>query len=136
MIPPFDERGNLPPGIHLARWAEILERFGENQWRRELLDGVGRAAHELRGAGCRRVWLDGSFVTDKEFPADFDLCYELVSTQVDLLRPQLLDRRTAKAVYGGDILPTHPPLSFLDFFQRDRDGRPKGIVEIDMESLP
>jgi len=135
VIPPFDERGNLPPGIHLARWAEILERFGENQWRRDLLEGVGRAARELRDAGCRRVWLDGSFVTDKEFPADFDLCYELVSTQVDLMTPQLLDRRTAKEVYGGDILPTHPPLSFLGFFQRDRDGRPKGIVEIDMESL-
>jgi len=28
MIPPFDERGHLPPGIHPATLDEIAERFG------------------------------------------------------------------------------------------------------------
>lgn len=135
MIPPFDRRGNLPPAVHLAPWAGILDRFGGNGWRRDLLDNVERAVRELQRAGCRHVWLDGSFVTDKEFPGDFDLCYDLVTTDLDLLDPILLDRWTAKEIYRGDILPTHPSLSVLDFFQMDRDGHAKGIVEIDLESL-
>jgi hypothetical protein len=28
MIPPFNENGYLPPGIHLASLDEIAERFG------------------------------------------------------------------------------------------------------------
>ena len=28
MIPEFDERGYLPPGIHLASLEEVIERFG------------------------------------------------------------------------------------------------------------
>jgi hypothetical protein len=27
MIPEFDERGNLPPGIHHATWNEIVTRY-------------------------------------------------------------------------------------------------------------
>lgn len=136
MIPPFDERGNLQPGVHLAVWDEITDRFGGNAWRRDLLDNVERVARELRRAGCRSVWLDGSFVTDREFPRDFDLCYDLATTDLDLLDPLFLDRRAAKEIYLGDILPTHPSISFIDFFQTDRDGHAKGIVEIDLGSLP
>lgn len=136
MIPALDARGNLPPGSHLAAWQEIQERFGENEWRRTLLEGIARVARALRAAGCRHVWLDGSFVTDKEYPADFDLCYDLDSTDLDRLDPTLFDRARAKAAYGGDILPTHPALPFTDFFQQDRDGYAKGIVEIDLETFP
>lgn len=136
VIPPFDERGNLPPGVHLARWTEVLDRFGGNQWRRDLLDRIERVVRDLQRAGCRHVWLDGSFVTDKESPGDFDLCYDLATTDLDLLDSALLDPRSAKQIHGGDILPTHSSLSFLDFFQMDRDGHTKGIVEIDLEGLP
>ncbi len=136
LIPPFDVRGNLPPGVHRARWEEILDTFGGNAWRRDLLDSVERVARELRRAGCRYVWLDGSFVTDKEFPGDFDLCYDVATTDLDVLDPTVLDRATAKEMYGGDILPTHPSLPLIDFFQTDRDGHSKGIVEIDLGSLP
>lgn len=136
MIPPFDTRGNLPPGVHVAQWEEIHDKFGGNEWRSDLLDKVEGVARELQRAGCRHVWLDGSLVTEKEFPRDFDLCYDVATTDLDLIDPALLDRGAAKQIYGGDILPTHPLLSFLDFFQTDRDGHAKGIVEIDLGSLP
>jgi len=28
MLPSFNERGNLPPGIHSATWDEVEDRFG------------------------------------------------------------------------------------------------------------
>ncbi len=34
MLPDFDKDGKLPPGIHLAAWAEVAARFGWNKRRR------------------------------------------------------------------------------------------------------
>jgi len=52
MIPDFDERGNLPPGIHRATWAEIVSRYATSTHRRELLDGLLDALRSLKSAGC------------------------------------------------------------------------------------
>ena len=103
------------------------------------------ALENLRDAGCRTAYIDGSFVTDKEYPNDYDACWE--ETGVD---PYLLDlvlltfdhgRETQKAKYLGELFPVTAVadaegLSFLEFFQMDRDtGEPKGIVVIDLEEL-
>jgi len=109
-----------------------------------LLDGFGEAVASLRAAGCTRVYLDGSFVTDKEAPGDFDACWEASGVDPDLLDPVLLDfndRRAAqKARYGGELFPAQVAAEpggtvFLAYFQRDRQtGEPKGIVALDLEA--
>jgi hypothetical protein len=142
VIPSFDERGNLPPGVHSATWDEIVERYAITERRTELLDGLHEAVASLRTAGCSRVYLDGSFVTDKEVPGDFDACWEVTGVDAGLLDPVLLDfndRRAAqKARYGGELFPAQAAAVpagtvFLDYFQRDRDtGEPKGIIAIDL----
>ena len=144
MIPSFDERGNLPPGIHPATWDEIVERYATNERRGQLLDGLRIAIESLRAAGCARVYLDGSFVTDKDVPGDFDACWEVSGVDPALLDPVLLDfsdRRAAqKARYGGELFPAQlaaEPVgtAFLSYFQRDRQtGDPKGIVALDLEA--
>ena len=91
MIPSFDERGNLPPGIHPATWDEIVERYATNERREQLLDGLRTAIESLHAAGCSRVYLDGSFITDKELPGDFDAYWEGGSVDPGLLDPVLLD---------------------------------------------
>ena len=91
MIPSFDEGGNLPPGIHPATWDEIVERYATNERRGQLVDGLRAAIESLRAAGCSRVYLDGSFVTDKGLPGDFDACWEARGVDLDLLDPVLLD---------------------------------------------
>ncbi len=74
-IPALDANtGNLPPGVHSATWDEIVSRFGWNAERKRLLDGLRRAFESLHAAGCRRAYLDGSFVTEKDVPGDFDGC--------------------------------------------------------------
>ena len=77
MIPDFDELGNLTPGIHVATWDEIVQRFGWTSRRRELLAGLNVALELLREAGCRRVLVNGSFVTDKDEPGDIDVALDL-----------------------------------------------------------
>lgn len=117
--------------------------------RSERRTGVGscwRGAAErwsrCKDAGCRRVWLDGSFVTGKAHPGDIDACYDPVGVDVGLLHPALLDlspgRPGQKAEFGCEFFPNivegGSGKFFVEFFQHDRDGRPKGIVVIDMET--
>jgi hypothetical protein len=146
VIPAFDVAGNLPPGIHHADWDEIVTRYATNARRRELLNGLLAALRSLKGAGCRIAYLDGSFVTTKELPGDFDSCWEIAGVDAGLLDRELLDfsnRRAAQtARYGGELFPAETAAepagtTFLDYFQRDRDsGQPKGIIAIDLGVLP
>lgn len=141
-IPDFDERGLLPPGVHLATWSEIRARYGYSAHRRKLLKGVEQVLASLKDAGCLRVYLDGSFVTAKQRPRDFDGCWEEDEVDPDKLHPALLifedQRALQKAIFGGEMFPasTRADASgspFLKFFQAEKDtGEPKGIVAIDL----
>jgi len=77
VIPPFDSvTGNLPPGVHEAAWEDLVARYGWTPHRLALIAGLKAALDALRGAGCRRAYIDGSFIAAKEEPADFDGCWE------------------------------------------------------------
>ena len=145
MLPNFTEGGLLPPGVHWATWEEIADRFGSNEWRKELLAGLRRALENLRDAGCRTAYIDGSFSTDKDLPEDFDACWEERDVDPDALDPVLLTfdrgRAAQKLRYLGELFPAAAPadetgLSFIEFFQIDREsGESKGIVAIDLGGL-
>jgi hypothetical protein len=146
MIPDFDERGNLPPGIHTATWDELVARYGTSARRLTQLAGLKRALDSLRVAGCQRAYVDGSFVADKDDPQDFDACWEVAGVDPGRLDPELLDftkRRAAqKATYGGELFPAESGADpagtrFIDYFQQDKTtGEPKGIVALDLGDLP
>jgi hypothetical protein len=76
VIPNFDDNGNLPPGVHFCEWEEFVERFGTNDLRLRLMSGLRRAMEQLKIAGCRTIYIDGSFVTSKPDPGDFDACWD------------------------------------------------------------
>ena len=137
MVPSFNADGNLPPGIHWATWQEIVDRFGNSAWRRHLLAGLQSAVEELKRVGCSTVYLDGSFVSAKLIPGDFDACWDEDGVDFDSIDPVLLDfvgsRATQKAKFGGELFLA--PI-FLDFFQTDKDtGSQKGIVALDLGGL-
>src|SRR6185369_11503711 len=136
VIPGFATSGLLPPGVHRADWAEVVQRFGYNPQRQWLLGGLRRALTELRGAGCLEAYIDGSFVTSKEIPGDYDSCWSVVGVDPSQLDPVLLKfddgRRAMKAKYLGDLFPAEVEEGgsgrlFVDFFQIDKDtGASKG----------
>jgi hypothetical protein len=142
MTPSFNESGNLPPGVHEATWNEMVSRFGTTPQRRALLAGLHAALLALQSAGCRTVYIDGSFVTTKLVPNDFDACWDIEGVDPESLDPVLLifdeGRATQKAKYLGELFPAQLSESdsggtFLDFFQVDKEtGEAKGIVAIDL----
>ena len=99
----------------------------------------------LQFAGCVRVYVDGSFVTAKEVPADFDACWDAEGVDFDLIDDRLLNfnrgRTSQKAAFLGELFIADGRAEpqgalFREFFKTDRDGRRKGIVVIDLKGLP
>ena len=98
---------------------------------------------QLKAAGCRTIYINGSFVTSKTYPNDFDACWDIDDTDFDYLRihaPRLLnytDSAAQKAMYGGEIYFSEQRVgsyeeTSIEFFQKDRSKNRKGIIAIDL----
>src|SRR5262249_21609049 len=72
-IPDFRPDGYLPLGMHLASEAEATFRFGTSSVkRRRLVHRVRRWIELARDVRALRLFIDGSFVTEKPDPNDVD----------------------------------------------------------------
>lgn len=146
MIPQHVDVGSpwkvLPPGVHDATLKEVDVCFATNPLRKALFDGFRRGCISLMAAGCSVVYLDGSFVTMKDTPGDYDACWEPAGVDVAKLDPILLDfsdkRMKQKLKYGGEFFISSNLADgsnrFLDFFQIDKyTGKKKGIIRIQLQ---
>lgn len=146
-IPAADryDHSYLPEGIHDAEWEEIVARFSFSFKRQQLIQGLHAACLNLHLAGVAHLYLDGSFVSNKKNPGDWDACFFAQGVNPLLLDPVLLDykneRAAQKAKYKGETFLADgksgtlgPP--YLQFFQKNkRTGAPKGIVRIDLRTV-
>ena len=143
VIPPFNDRGELPPGMHDTTLHEIERTLGFNQKRRRMVQRLRRALRNLEGSGVRRVYLNGSFTTRKPEPKDIDGCWDADEhVRVESLDPVFLDfaqqRRAMKRKYGVDFFIANAiemgsGVPFREFFQLNRDGFRKGLLVLDLD---
>jgi len=102
----------------------------------------------LRDAGCTALYVDGSFVTTKERPGDYDACWDTQSVDLRALQQRELaffqfdNKRLAQKIkFLGEFFPTDgveksTRTLFLEFFQVDKlTARKKGIVLLDLSDL-
>jgi hypothetical protein len=146
MIPFDSTTGYLPPGVHPMAWSAFCAQFVVGAWRERLGRALYRALNNLRNAGCSQAIVDGSFVTSKLDPSDFDLAFDPAGVNAALMDPVLRkhddDRRAMKAKYFGDVVPwgwiacSATGLLYQEFFQSDRSGNPKGVVLLKLDQLP
>ena len=104
------------------------------------MSGLEKALLSFSQAGCPAMYVDGSFVTSKERPSDYDACWETSNVLLSALDPILLEfgnaRAAQKAKYFGEFFPADvssgcPPgyATYFHFFQIDKaTGNPKGII--------
>jgi hypothetical protein len=129
----------LPAGVHVATFLEVQATFATNNRRRELFNGLIDAAVSLFNAGCGLLYLDGSYVTEKPMPADYDACWDPTGVDPKRLDPIFMDftnkRQAQKSKFKGEFFPSTlgntSSQPFLGFFQTDRfTGQRKGILSI------
>jgi hypothetical protein len=144
-LPSHEPDGLLPPGVHPCSWDELRLVCGSSTYRSSILAGLLEASRLLAHAGCVSLFVDGSFVTAKIFPGDFDACWDIAGVNAALVDPVFFDfknkRAAQKARFKGELFLAHgiaaPGFTFFQFFQRDKNsGKPKGIVALDLGSLP
>lgn len=145
MIPEFTENGLLPPGIYETALGELHEKMGWSRRRLALLEGLEGALELMAASGVRRVYVDGSFVTDKDRPNDIDGCYDLqegataeeLEAMAPIFPPSPANRAKAKEIYGVDFFPAAATelgsgQPFIRFFQKDRQGRERGVLALEI----
>lgn len=133
----------MPEGHHDATWEEVIDRFGgppgsqRNQVLRQLLDW--KDGLKARGASGYVV-LDGSFISNREDPGDFDVLVVIDehlrdSLENDIEASRLIDYSRCKKA-GFDMLPFFSNLigqnpDFLKVWDEDdRTGVRKGVLEV------
>lgn len=151
MIPPLLTMvgapwGVLPPGVHHASLADVDVVFATNPHRRHLFAGLLDASTRLKFAGCQTIYLDGSYVSGKPHPGDFDACWDPVGIDLAKLHPVFLDfnngRAEQKKMFMGEFFPSSMlcqdvGATFLDFFQIERStGNRKGLLSISLSADP
>lgn len=147
-IPTLTATGELPPGIHMATIGEVESAFGQSSDRRRLLlKGLKEAMAIFKVANVSKILVDGSSTTDKEEPNDIDGCWSAEGVDVQLLDRRFWDfetpqefeknRNEIKNEFGIDffiaeIIEGGSGKPFPEFFQTNRDGDPKGIIQINL----
>jgi len=142
VLPPFNERGDLPAGVHAAAWDELAERFGVGAVRQARLRTL-RHLHLLVAATghLERFLVFGSFVTSKDEPGDVDVVLVMgegfVLEEAPRASRTVFSHAEADARFGASvfwvrrgILPDDEMSAFVDFWQTRRDGMKRGIVEV------
>jgi hypothetical protein len=131
MIPPFDESGCLPPGVHPATLAEIEARFArQSEIRRVQMDSVRWMVELAVRAGVQRIVLNGSFVTDIIEPNDVD-CVLLIGRGYPA--DAIADTELKAGLPFLDVAFARQA-DFDEFvgevFAEDRFGASKGMIEV------
>jgi hypothetical protein len=137
----------LSPGIHQLTLVNFRNMFVFNDIRRKQFHGLIRGLQSLKLAGCSIVYIDGSYVTKKPNPGDYDACWEHTNVDIPKLDEVFVDftdeRAAQKNKYEGEFFPAYTAADsygniFLNFFQIEKNsGQAKGIIQLnlDMEDL-
>jgi hypothetical protein len=141
-LPPFNENGDLPPGIHPATLEETHRRFGAGTQRRQIMALRLERIHRVAaGTGHpARFVVFGSYVTDKPDPNDVDV-FLLMEDPFD--RSQLtgeawllFDHASAESHFGASVFWLRRLAAYggeqatIEHWQTKRGGGQRGIVEI------
>lgn len=141
----FKSDGYLTPGIHEMTWDEFVREFNFSPQRKKLLEGLFQVTQILKECGSTFIYIDGSFVTDKLEPNDWDACFngdrevckKILVRDAILILDEEPKRKLQKEKYCGELYHIHVPYgydgeSMLDFFQKIKyqPRKKKGIIKI------
>ena len=133
MIPPFEDSGYLPPGVHAATLDEIEDRFGmETEIRRAEMQSLRWLVEIARRAGLPKMIVNGSFVSDIAEPNDVD-CILLFAPPIPKEQSALDELEQGLPFIQLYVIETDGYNHFIDgLFALDRNNEPKGMIEVNL----
>ena len=130
------------------------EAFGFTPRRRWLFKGIRAAVEAFWAAGIQEICIDGSFCTEKPDPEDVDGYWVEPDEGVyDRIDPYWIDfdvvlvplvrkwKWRMWADYGVEFyihpaMQASPEMGFPKFFRQDRDGQPRGVIQVAEAARP
>ncbi len=87
MLPNFNDQGMLPPGDYPLTLEELSQSIlvkgpssasltWDSAWRAKLVENLATLVAQLRQVGITEIFVNGSFVEDKDHPNDIDGYFE------------------------------------------------------------
>lgn len=110
--------------------------YSTNLARARLYEGLVAGAKALARAGCKNLYLDGSYVSSKRILGDFDACWDLEGVNLNVIDRVFLDFSDGTAAqkqrFYGEFFPSWyteegSNLLFLDFFQSVHNSEVKKV---------
>ncbi len=145
-LPAFDSHGDLPVGVHLATFVEVLARFGQGTPQRELVTSRLIRVYELaqRTGKLERFIIFGSYITTKPEPNDVDIILvmadDFTEHDYDPVLLPVFEHLRAQQELGASIFAIRPGFvvgetvdDFIAHWQIKRDKSRHGIVEVILE---
>lgn len=145
-LPSFRNNQWLPEGHHAAEWEEIVTVFGgePGSKRAQVLTNLLEWRDSVRAKGLAGLLiLDGSFISAKLEPGDFDTIFVMEEGMESILAQDVEAALLVNYVYckqrgWGDIfmfsesaVRRFPLMCRLDGFDHDKVTKePKGVVEV------
>ena len=141
-LPTFTPIGDLPPGVHGATLAEIVERFSQGSVQRcAVADRLTRLYQLSASTGqVARFVVFGSFVTAKADPNDIDVMLVMEDTfdlaSVTGEAALVFQHLEAHARFGASMFWVRRSgamggeQAMIEYWQLRREGGQRGIVEI------
>jgi len=161
----FTEKGLLPKGDYALTIDELLDSMlvsgpsptpieWDTKWRRKLVINLAILTNQLWSVGIKNIFIDGSFVEDKNHPNDIDGYFECGIREFISLVPKLnsmdphkcwdwstADKPRTWEIYRIELYPhygqlcgiddiTGQELQFPAAFRQSREFEPKGIVKL------
>lgn len=141
-FPGYNSEGYLPVGIYKMGWDEFVTKFSFTSIRELQIKGLIKAIPKFKAAGASHLYIDGSFITKKYNPSDYDVLYDITEIDLEILDPILKDassagRKTQKVHYRGEFVPltnqANDYMTYWQFYQVSKSsGNAKGIIVIDI----
>jgi hypothetical protein len=141
-LPPFNEEGDLPPGVYPATLTGVLIRFGQGSIQRQAVANRLKRIYSLVASTghLARFVLFGSFITAKAEPKDVDILL-IMEDSFDLAavagEAALVFRHLeADTKFGASVFWTKRSgalggvQAMIEYWQVRRDGGQRGIIEI------
>jgi hypothetical protein len=139
----FDKNKNLRNDLTL-KCKQFQQHFGFNEERGKKVINLFQVANKFKKIGCNKLFVFGSFATQKEFPNDIDVCFDIVNLNEETIEENdsLFDKYERRRIHKyfqvhiAFFKVNNNDEELKRFMKKDRDGNQRGIIEIDLKDLP